>query len=70
MTITRSAYLNQPYVKTLRELVDMQPGELREVTIYHDPDCPRLIGGLCTCSPELDLLNRRERRARKRSESP
>jgi hypothetical protein len=63
---SRDDSLAQPYVKPLRDLVDARPGELREVTIYHDSNCPRLIGGRCTCSPELELLNRQQRRAQKR----
>lgn len=41
-------------------------GEIRIVTVLHDDDCPRPIGGRCDCQPEIELLNRRERRMRGR----
>jgi hypothetical protein len=45
-----------------------KPGQVAEVTIYHDPWCPRLRGGSCQCEPEIELLNRQQRRAQKRKE--
>ena len=63
---TSTAYLEQPYVRPLRDLVDVQPGELRLVTIYHDTGCPRLRGVRCTCQPEIELLNRHGRRAQRK----
>jgi hypothetical protein len=63
---SRADYLAQPYVKPLRDLVDAKPGEVRIVNLYHDPQCPKLAGGLCTCVPELELLNRQQRRAQRK----
>lgn len=29
------------------------PGEMVEVQVYHDPDCPHLAGGVCRVTPTL-----------------
>ena len=64
--MTRRTIFDQPYVRPLRELVTVKPGEVRHVTIYHDTGCPRLRGGLCTCEPDLEVLNRKQRRAHRK----
>lgn len=56
-----AAYLSQPYVKRLDELVNAGalpyvPGTTAGLLVKHDPDCPRLTGGLCRCTPELELV--------------
>lgn len=62
-----SALREQPYVpgliKHARSVV--KPGTVQMVTVLHDHDCPKLRGGRCTCQPEIELLNRAQRRARR-----
>lgn len=31
----------------------IEPGQLRQVFVFHDDDCPKLAGGTCTCSPTV-----------------
>jgi hypothetical protein len=33
----------------------LRPGEVRIVTVRHDPDCPRPAGGPCICSPDIEF---------------
>lgn len=32
------------------------PGEVVEVVMRHDDDCPRLRGGACRCEPEVEVV--------------
>jgi hypothetical protein len=57
------------YLPALLEHVKLRPREVRIVTVYHDPDCPKLTGGECRCAPDLELSNRPERRAKHRKEA-
>lgn len=52
----------------LKKILDMptRPGQAVVVEVRHDPGCPRLTGGVCTCRPDVVQLNRYERRLQKR----
>ena len=32
------------------------PGEVIEVFVFHDDDCPALTGGECACDPDVELV--------------
>jgi hypothetical protein len=52
--LAKKAYLRQPYVA--RQLADADAfprGRVTLVSVFHDPWCPRLRGGLCRCDPEI-----------------
>jgi hypothetical protein len=47
-----------PYLAPLLErLADypLTPGATIEVEFLHDDDCPKLRGGECTCTPDVQL---------------
>lgn len=50
------------YVKKLLDLVDagkldLDPGTLHHLHVFHDDDCAVWDGGFCDCAPEFILEN-------------
>ena len=35
----------------------VRPGTIREMEVWHDPDCPRPRGMACTCNPDVRFAN-------------
>jgi hypothetical protein len=35
------------------ELVRLEPGQLKQINIYHDDWCAIFHGGACNCNPEV-----------------
>ena len=35
--------------------VDVAPGEVAQVIVAHDSDCPALLGGVCACTPDVSV---------------
>ena len=56
---------NTAYLKRILTM-PVHPGQVTVVEVRHDPGCPLLAGGACTCAPDVVRLNRPERRAHHR----
>jgi hypothetical protein len=37
----------------------VSPGEVAMLTVAHDDDCPKLLGGDCACTPDIYLSDER-----------
>lgn len=46
----RHNYMRQLEQMLARGELDLMPGEVVHVDIFHDDDCPALGGGVCDCS--------------------
>jgi hypothetical protein len=39
-----------------------KPGEVIHINVQHDNDCPRLAGGKCECTPDIEAVRQLEQR--------
>jgi hypothetical protein len=39
-----------------------KPGEVIHVNVMHDSSCPRLAGGMCACTPDIEAVRPLEQR--------